>query len=136
MSRARGAQVGSGASRDVRQRVYGTPVGGVTASPSLASRLDAWGWRVDGVCAGSADGGAAWFAPDGSLASRAARRACRSCPVQRVCLASALWFGEKYGIWGGTTPAQREAMTARLLRGESLDGLVGWSDNEVRDDTA
>ncbi|WEV77732.1 WhiB family transcriptional regulator [Janibacter cremeus] len=136
MKRLRSAQVGNGTDRDVRQRVYGTPVGGVTASPSLASRLDAWGWRIDGACAESADGGAAWFAQDGSLASRAARRACRSCPVQRVCLASALWFGEEYGIWGGTTPVQREAMTARLLRGESLDGLVGWSDDEVRDDTA
>ncbi len=136
MSRARGTQIGNGVSRDVRQRVYGTPVGGVTASPSLASRLDAWGWRVDGACAGSADDGAAWFAQDGSLASRAARRACGSCPVQPVCLASALWFGEEYGIWGATTATQREAMTARLLRGESLDGLVGWDVGEVRDDTA
>lgn len=136
MKRLRSAQVGTGTDRDVRQRVYGTPAAGVTASSSLASRLDAWGWRINGVCTDAADDGAAWFAPDGSLASRAARRACRSCPVQRVCLASALWFGEEHGIWGGTTPVQREAMTARLLRGESLDGLVGWSDDEVRDDTA
>lgn len=136
MSRARGTQIGNGVSRDVRQRVYGTPVEGVTASPSLASRLDAWGWRVDGVCADAADDGAAWFAQDGSLASRAARRACRSCPVQRVCLASALWFGEEYGVWGGATPAQREALTTRFQRGESLDGLVGWGIDEDRDATA
>lgn len=122
--------------QDVRQRLFGTPVDGVVASPALASRLDAWGWRVRGTCAGAVDNGVAWFAQDGSFASRAAIRACRSCPVQRECLASALWFGEEYGIWGGATPEQRAAMTTRLLRGESLDGVVGWGVDEDRDATA
>ncbi|WP_435202194.1 WhiB family transcriptional regulator [Janibacter sp. GS2] len=135
MRGTRGAKVGEDAGRDVRQRLYGTPVGGVKASPGLASRLDAWGWRVEGTCTDAVDNGAAWFAQDGSLASRAARRACGSCPVQRECLASALWFGEEYGIWGGATPGQREAMSTRLIRGESLDGIVGWGVAGDRDAT-
>jgi hypothetical protein len=34
-------------------------------------------------------------------------RMCRSCPVQKLCLDYAITAREPYGIWGGTTPADR-----------------------------
>jgi WhiB family redox-sensing transcriptional regulator len=35
---------------------------------------------------------------------------CAVCPVNRDCLSWALWQGERYGVWGGTTEQQRRLM--------------------------
>ncbi|MFI7129351.1 WhiB family transcriptional regulator [Nonomuraea sp. NPDC050153] len=43
-----------------------------------------------------------------------ARRICRTCPVQAACLDWALRTGEPDGVWGGTTPAERRRLRARL----------------------
>ena len=37
-----------------------------------------------------------------------AKRACAPCPVAAACLDWALTVREPYGIWGGTTPEERE----------------------------
>ncbi len=44
-----------------------------------------------------------------------ARAVCAGCPVQQACLQVALANGEDYGVWGGTTPAERRELLSRLL---------------------
>lgn len=36
-----------------------------------------------------------------------AKRICATCPVASECLDHALVVGERYGIWGGLTPDER-----------------------------
>jgi WhiB family redox-sensing transcriptional regulator len=43
--------------------------------------------------------------------TRRARDICHGCPVQVACLSFALTHDERHGIWAGTTPDQRQAMT-------------------------
>ena len=35
---------------------------------------------------------------------------CRNCPIKDLCLAYAVEAKERFGIWGGTTPAQRKRL--------------------------
>jgi WhiB family redox-sensing transcriptional regulator len=35
---------------------------------------------------------------------------CGACRVRQDCLTWALWQGERYGVWGGTTEQQRREM--------------------------
>lgn len=44
---------------------------------------------------------------------------CRSCAVQPECLATAIATGETYGIWGGFTGRERQALV-REMRAEGL----------------
>ena len=39
---------------------------------------------------------------------------CASCHVQQQCLSFALETGEVHGIWGGTSPEDRQALRRRL----------------------
>jgi hypothetical protein len=43
-------------------------------------------------------------------AARTAVDACRRCEAAAPCLAYALAADHRYGIWGGTLPAERRAM--------------------------
>ena len=62
----------------------------------------------------------AFYPPDnerGVLARRRVQRAkqiCDSCPVIRICLATAISAGEKHGIWGGLTPQERQRLSLTL----------------------
>jgi len=40
-----------------------------------------------------------------------AKQICKGCPVQQNCLAWAI-DNETYGVWGGTTPEEREQMNS------------------------
>jgi len=48
---------------------------------------------------------------------------CNTCPVWLACLATALADDERYGIWGGSTPYEREKMRrlAGIRRDTKLD---------------
>lgn len=48
------------------------------------------------------------------LYDRFIARYCSECPVQPECLAYALEAGEPYGVWGGTSPEDRDALRADL----------------------
>lgn len=56
----------------------------------------------------------AWDADPASVASMAladdAKGLCASCPCRAQCLAAALEGDERYGIWGGRTPAERREL--------------------------
>jgi hypothetical protein len=43
----------------------------------------------------------------------AAAEACGWCPVVELCQAYATVAGERFGVWGGTTPAEQRELTGR-----------------------
>lgn len=90
----------------------------------LATESETDAWRRQGSCwpAPDLDGYelanhvARWFPSSYQFHGRPisaveqTREVCRACPVQDRCLAYALERNEREGIWGGTTPSQRERM--------------------------
>lgn len=52
--------------------------------------------------------------PENDLEVRAAKAACARCHMQEACLEYALVSGTSDGIWGGTTPPEREKIRRRL----------------------
>jgi WhiB family redox-sensing transcriptional regulator len=58
-----------------------------------------------------------WF-PTATESDVAATTICRACPVRLDCLAWALKYNERYGIWGGVSARARQRMRAeaRLRR--------------------
>ena len=77
--------------------------------PNLPGR-----WAERALCA-QADPDA-WFPTKGQHAiAKTATRICRQCPVRVQCLDYALsgadtWGGYATGIWGGTTPHERDRL--------------------------
>jgi WhiB family redox-sensing transcriptional regulator len=63
-----------------------------------------------------------FFHPDGERGPARARREaraksiCQSCPVLRLCREHALAVHEPYGIWGGMSESEREALIKRGKR--------------------
>jgi WhiB family transcriptional regulator, redox-sensing transcriptional regulator len=49
-----------------------------------------------------------------SEADREVLALCAGCPVRTECLTHALRTPEAYGIWGGTTPGERESILLGL----------------------
>jgi WhiB family transcriptional regulator, redox-sensing transcriptional regulator len=91
---------------------------------SLASanaRVDGEYWYLLGRC--REESPEHFFAPENESRDTRVRREgqakeiCQSCPVLLRCRAYALNTREKYGIWGATTPKERQRLTrARHLR--------------------
>lgn len=76
------------------------------------------GWRDDAVCS-TADP-ELWFPElEKSPSAELAMRICRTCPAQFQCLRWALDNPSisQFGIWGGTTPGDRDRMRSREPRG-------------------
>lgn len=78
---------------------------------------DVWDWQLRGACRGEDPD--LFFHPEGErgplrLARElAAKAVCASCPVAAQCAAHALKVREPYGVWGGLTEDDREAVYAR-----------------------
>lgn len=53
------------------------------------------------------------FYPRGNGHAQEAIEVCGRCPHREPCLEFALETGQGFGVWGGTTAEQRQAMTAR-----------------------
>jgi len=51
-----------------------------------------------------------------TVAIEAAKDNCRACPVLVECLEAALKRGESWGIWGGLTPDERNAIRRNVTR--------------------
>jgi WhiB family redox-sensing transcriptional regulator len=80
-------------------------------------------WQDRGACANQ--GTQAWFVRyEGSRSADATKRICAGCPVRRDCLASALLFGEEYGIWGGLDSQQRKRLSLALRGGVTLGAVL------------
>jgi WhiB family redox-sensing transcriptional regulator len=68
-------------------------------------------WHALAACRGKDP--AIFFGPDRPVDDAwadTARKVCDRCPVRAPCLAEALDAGEKYGVWGGTTPDERRQL--------------------------
>ncbi len=83
---------------------------------------DRWDWQLDGAC--RREDPSIFFHPEGERGSERARRqsaaraVCESCPVRVPCVTHALAVREPYGMWGGLSEEDREAVyrNARLAR--------------------
>lgn len=81
---------------------------------------DLWDWQLLGACRG--EDPAVFFHPEGERGpARAAREAaakavCGGCPVKTQCAEHALRVREPYGVWGGLSEDDREAIYRRGRR--------------------
>ncbi|MCP2165773.1 WhiB family transcriptional regulator [Goodfellowiella coeruleoviolacea] len=75
---------------------------------------DIWDWQLRGSCRGMDS--AFFFHPDGERGPARARRearakaVCQTCPVLEMCRKHALTVQEPYGIWGGLSESERDAI--------------------------
>ena len=93
--------------------------GRMTLTGSPIADWDDDGWRDRAACRYS---DAELFFPTGSTGLaigeiEAAKAVCRSCPVQKPCLAFALETNQEAGIWGGTDEEERRALRKALRAG-------------------
>lgn len=69
---------------------------------------DTMQWHDRGPCKNAPE---LFFPEKGETSKTAtAMRMCMGCPVRPDCLDDAIARREKHGIWGGTTPAERERL--------------------------
>ena len=79
-----------------------------------APTVEKWEWQMKGSCRGVDS--ELFFHPEGERGPRRARReasakaVCATCPVLQLCRAHALASREPYGIWGGLSEGEREAL--------------------------
>ena len=82
---------------------------------------DLWDWQLDGACRGVSP--EVFFHPEGERGPRRrnrdaqAKEVCAACPVVAACRSHALEVREPYGVWGGLTEAEREALYEGPLAG-------------------
>lgn len=65
------------------------------------------GWEDHAACAGKDPD---LFFPETKTAQRRAEAICATCPVKADCLAASLGRDERYGIWGGLSWTERQAV--------------------------
>lgn len=78
---------------------------------------DFWDWQMQAACRG--EDPSLFFHPEGERGElrearqRAAKAICASCPVMAECREHALTVREPYGVWGGLSEDEREAIYRR-----------------------
>nr|WP_076814443.1 WhiB family transcriptional regulator [Pseudofrankia asymbiotica] len=100
-----------------------------------------WEWQLHGACRGEST--ELFFHPEGERGpARAAREAaakaiCSRCCVVKECGEHALSAREPYGVWGGMSESEREAiLTGRTRRRGSsplVEGVPAGSARPVRE---
>jgi WhiB family redox-sensing transcriptional regulator len=84
----------------------------------------AWKWQERAACADH--DARIFFHPENERGGefeareRAAKRICAACPVADACRAYALAVREPYGVWGGLTENDRDALRRRERGAERL----------------
>lgn len=73
-------------------------------------------WRLEGTCR---DIDPELFFPERSNGpeAKAAKKTCAQCPVVDQCLAEAVEQGIEFGVWGGTTYADRRRLGIKVKQG-------------------
>lgn len=88
---------------------------------NLRPILDEWEWQEQGNCS-KVDDPEIFFLEHGERGKEKRKREqqalkiCRSCPVVEKCLEHALTVPEFFGVWGGTTAEQRNAILRKRGR--------------------
>jgi WhiB family redox-sensing transcriptional regulator len=83
-------------------------------------------WRAAGACL-SADPDLFFPISTTGLAEQQIARAkviCAGCEVRKVCLDFAMSHDQVYGIWGGTTPDDRQRARRRMRRAAATRNAV------------
>ena len=81
------------------------------------SRQGAWEWQMHAACRGIDT--SIFYHPENERGPSRRRREvrakqiCQACPVVANCLRWALAAREPYGVWGGLSVEEREALLAR-----------------------
>ena len=81
--------------------------------------LDRWEWQARGACV--TEDTELFFHPENERGprrearERAAKAVCARCPVLTQCREWALETREPFGVWGGLSEPEREALTGRQL---------------------
>ncbi len=81
---------------------------------------EVWEWQLHGNCRGRDT--ELFFHPEGERGMRrrnreaAAKAVCSGCPVRQQCRAHALAVQEPYGVWGGLSEHEREAIDGRHVQ--------------------
>ena len=87
-------------------------VGDTTAGPSPVA--EQWEWQFDGLCRTVSP--ELFFHPESERGAArrnrdlAAKAVCAGCPVLATCRAHGLTVREPYGVWGGLSEDDREAI--------------------------
>ena len=82
---------------------------------------DFWDWQLHGACRGEASD--VFYHPDGERGrartnrENRAKAICFGCPVLEQCRAHALAVAEPYGIWGGMSESERQAILRKSRGG-------------------
>ncbi|MGW4340299.1 WhiB family transcriptional regulator [Rhodococcus koreensis] len=82
----------------------------------LQPRTDLWDWQREALCR-NLDTDVFFSCEDEDRGARirrerVAKQLCDACPVRRDCRDHALSVGERYGVWGGTSEADRRCIDA------------------------
>ncbi len=97
-----------------------SPVGSTRVRTAMSASLlrgRFWGdrvfseWHNRAACKGGTD---LFFSYDEEKVARA-RAICEGCPVRQECLLTALADRKLYGVWGGTTEAERRRFHRRRV---------------------
>jgi WhiB family transcriptional regulator, redox-sensing transcriptional regulator len=84
-----------------------------------APRHGDWDWQMRAACRGTDT--STFYHPENERGPSRMKRemrakaVCSGCPVIENCLRWALAAREPYGVWGGLSAEEREAMLARKL---------------------
>jgi WhiB family redox-sensing transcriptional regulator len=92
---------------------------------------DSWDWQLQAACRGMDS--SFFFHPERERGpakahrEAQAKRVCRSCPVIDPCRRHALAVQEPYGVWGGLSESERDAIVRRHRRVRAPDTTNGTS---------
>ncbi|GAA4713680.1 hypothetical protein GCM10023215_65880 [Pseudonocardia yuanmonensis] len=90
---------------------------------------DIWDWQMQGACRGMDS--SFFFHPEGERGparanrERRAKEICAACPVLEMCRRHALEVQEPYGVWGGLSEHEREAIIRGRDRRLRIDDKKG-----------
>lgn len=94
------------------------------SQPNLRPIAEDWEWQYKGNCAKLdpniffLDGGERMSVKDKK--EEQAKAVCVGCPVILDCLTHALSVPEYFGVWGGTTPEERELLRKKAKLNNKL----------------
>jgi WhiB family redox-sensing transcriptional regulator len=86
-----------------------------------------WEWQLRAACRGMET--SSFFHPwnDRGVSRHEreaqAKQVCAGCPVLAECRSHALSVQEAYGVWGGMTENERDALLHRSSRGRAVDSV-------------
>lgn len=86
-------------------------------------------WRAYANCKGL---GPDLFYPETDITD-AAKEICRACVVREECLEYALANREKFGVWGGMTKNERQALLRERMA-KQIGTVTSEADNEGQSD--